>query len=129
VGRGTDCPGERLKSGFATDPQSPLECKANFRLQPEERFSKAVRAIAGLGNNKGGYLLFGVADGSFQAMDLRTIRSRNRKSRSSTARLGHSGLYGATLATSCIMIARVESAFSRITAPKPRRSLAAIADA
>jgi hypothetical protein len=24
------------------------ECKANFRLQPEERFSKVVRAIAGL---------------------------------------------------------------------------------
>ena len=46
------------------------ECKANFRLQPEERFSKALRAIAGLANNKGGYLLFGIADGSFQADGL-----------------------------------------------------------
>jgi hypothetical protein len=26
------------------------ECKANFRLQPEDRFSKAIRAIAGLAN-------------------------------------------------------------------------------
>jgi hypothetical protein len=47
-----------------------MECKASFRLQPEERFSKAVRAIAGLANNKGGYLLFGVTDGSFQADGL-----------------------------------------------------------
>jgi Putative DNA-binding domain len=46
------------------------ECKANFRLQPEERFSKAVRAIAGLANNKGGYILFGITDGSFQADGL-----------------------------------------------------------
>jgi hypothetical protein len=46
------------------------ECKANFRAQPGERFSKAVRAIAGLANNKGGYLLFGIADGSFQADGL-----------------------------------------------------------
>jgi len=46
------------------------ECKANFRVQPEERFSKALRAIAGLANNKGGYLLFGIADGSFQAEGL-----------------------------------------------------------
>jgi hypothetical protein len=46
------------------------ECKANFRVQPEERFSKALRAIAGLANNKGGYLLFGITDGSFQAEGL-----------------------------------------------------------
>lgn len=46
------------------------ECKANFRLQPEDRFSKAIRAIAGLANNKGGYLLFGVADGTFLAEGL-----------------------------------------------------------
>jgi predicted HTH transcriptional regulator len=39
-------------------------------VQPEERFSKALRAIAGLANNKGGYLLFGIADGSFQADGL-----------------------------------------------------------
>jgi hypothetical protein len=46
------------------------ECKAGFRLQPEERFSKALRAIAGLANNKGGYLLFGVTDATFQADGL-----------------------------------------------------------
>jgi schlafen family protein len=46
------------------------ECKASFRVQPEDRFSKAIRAIAGLANNKGGYLLFGVTDGSFQADGL-----------------------------------------------------------
>lgn len=46
------------------------ECKANFRVQPAESFSKALRAIAGLANNKGGYLFFGVTDGSFQADGL-----------------------------------------------------------
>jgi hypothetical protein len=46
------------------------ECKASFQLQPEERFSKALRAIAGLANNKGGYLLFGVTDATFQADGL-----------------------------------------------------------
>jgi hypothetical protein len=46
------------------------ECKANFRVQPAESFSKALRAIAGLATNKGGYLLFGVTDGSFQADGL-----------------------------------------------------------
>ena len=47
-----------------------IECKAGFRLQPEERFSKALRAIAGLANNKGGYLLFGVTDATYQADGL-----------------------------------------------------------
>ncbi len=46
------------------------ECKANFRVQPADSFSKALRAIAGLANNKGGYLLFGITDGSFQADGL-----------------------------------------------------------
>ncbi|MCF1663766.1 ATP-binding protein, partial [Klebsiella pneumoniae] len=46
------------------------ECKAGFRLRPEDRFSKALRAIAGLANNKGGYLLFGVADATFVAEGL-----------------------------------------------------------
>ncbi|GJE81245.1 AlbA family DNA-binding domain-containing protein [Methylorubrum thiocyanatum] len=36
------------------------ECKKNFRLKPEERFSDAIRTIAGFANNKGGYLFFGV---------------------------------------------------------------------
>ncbi|MGY8710479.1 ATP-binding protein [Bradyrhizobium sp. 18BD] len=46
------------------------ECKASFRVQPADSFSKSLRAIAGLANNKGGYLLFGVTDGSFQADGL-----------------------------------------------------------
>ncbi|MBR0850260.1 ATP-binding protein [Bradyrhizobium diazoefficiens] len=47
-----------------------IERKAGFRLQPEDRFSKALRAIAGLANNKGGYLLFGVTDATYQADGL-----------------------------------------------------------
>jgi hypothetical protein len=47
-----------------------IECKACFRLQREERFSKALRAIAGLANIKGGHLLFGVTDATFQADGL-----------------------------------------------------------
>lgn len=47
-----------------------MECKANFRLQPEDRFSKALRAIAGMANNKGGYLFFGIKDGTFDADGL-----------------------------------------------------------
>ncbi|MCK1616403.1 ATP-binding protein [Bradyrhizobium sp. 159] len=47
-----------------------IECKAGFRLQPEDRFSKALRAIAGLANNKGGYLLFGITDATYQADGL-----------------------------------------------------------
>jgi hypothetical protein len=50
--------------------ENRTECKASFRLQPEERFSKALRAIAGLANNKGGYLLFGITDATFQADGL-----------------------------------------------------------
>lgn len=46
------------------------ECKASFRLQPEERFSKVLRAIAGLANNKGGYIFFGITDGTFHADGL-----------------------------------------------------------
>jgi predicted HTH transcriptional regulator len=47
-----------------------IECKAGFRLQPEDRFSKALRAIAGLANNKGGYVLFGITDATYHADGL-----------------------------------------------------------
>lgn len=38
------------------------ECKKSFRLAPEERFAGIIKTIAGLANNKGGYILFGVRD-------------------------------------------------------------------
>lgn len=65
--------GDRRQTGtwrLAGGETDRTECKAGFRLQPEERFSKALRAIAGLANNKGGYLLFGVTDATFQADGL-----------------------------------------------------------
>ncbi|MEN3208583.1 ATP-binding protein [Methylorubrum populi] len=46
----------KLRSGET----NRTECKKNFRLKPEERFSDAIRTIAGFANNKGGYLFFGV---------------------------------------------------------------------
>lgn len=41
-----------------------IECKRNFRLNPEVRFADAIRSIAGLANNRGGYIPFGVTNGS-----------------------------------------------------------------
>ncbi|WP_457094870.1 AlbA family DNA-binding domain-containing protein [Microvirga sp. P5_D2] len=40
------------------------ECKHSFRLEPLERFADSIRTIAGFANNKGGYILFGVNDGT-----------------------------------------------------------------
>ena len=42
-----------------------VECKLNFRIAPEYRFADVIKAIAGLANNKGGHIIFGVRDGSF----------------------------------------------------------------
>ena len=47
------------------------ECKTNFALKPQERFADALRAIAGLANNKGGYIFFGVKDKSYELVGLR----------------------------------------------------------
>ena len=55
---------------LSTGETDRMECKANFRVQPEERFSKALRAVAGLANNKGGYIFFGIADATFHAEGL-----------------------------------------------------------
>ncbi|WP_210248915.1 MULTISPECIES: helix-turn-helix domain-containing protein [unclassified Bradyrhizobium] len=38
------------------------ECKRSFRVSPETRFADVIRSIAGLANNQGGYLFFGVTD-------------------------------------------------------------------
>jgi hypothetical protein len=52
--------GFRLKGG-ETDR---IECKRTFRVNPENRFAEVVKAIAGMANNKGGMILFGVHDGT-----------------------------------------------------------------
>lgn len=46
------------------------ECKKSFRLNPDERFADVIRSIAGLANNKGGYIFFGVKDRTFTADGL-----------------------------------------------------------
>jgi hypothetical protein len=46
------------------------EGKKSFRLSPEERFADIIRSIAGLANNKGGYIFFGVRDRTFTAGGL-----------------------------------------------------------
>ena len=46
------------------------ECKLAFRLNPLDRFADVIRTIAGFANNKGGYVLFGVRDGTRVAEGL-----------------------------------------------------------
>jgi hypothetical protein len=41
-----------------------VECKLSFRMTPEHRFAEVVKSIAGMANNKGGMILFGVRDGT-----------------------------------------------------------------
>lgn len=38
------------------------ECKRSFRVSPETRFADVIRSVAGLANNQGGYLFFGITD-------------------------------------------------------------------
>ncbi|MDV3251121.1 ATP-binding protein [Devosia sp. BK] len=40
-----------------------IECKLSFRMQ-QNRFAEIVKSIAGMANNKGGMILFGVRDGT-----------------------------------------------------------------
>lgn len=47
-----------------------IECKRTFRVAPEHRFAEVVKAIAGMANNKGGAILFGVKDGSMSVDGL-----------------------------------------------------------
>lgn len=52
-----------------------VECKETFCLKPEGRFADPLRSIAGLANNAGGFIFFGVTelpDGSLQATGLTT---------------------------------------------------------
>lgn len=47
-----------------------IECKQSFRLAPEVRFADVIKAIAGLANNRGGYIFFGVEDRTFEVTGL-----------------------------------------------------------
>lgn len=50
-----------------------VECKDTFCLKPEGRFADPLRSIAGLANNSGGFIFFGVAelpDGSLNVKGL-----------------------------------------------------------
>jgi Putative DNA-binding domain len=42
-----------------------IECKRTFRATPEVRFADVIKSIAGLANNNGGYIFFGVLDKTF----------------------------------------------------------------
>jgi len=48
-----------------------VECKTGFCLKPQERFADPLRSIAGLANNKGGYVFFGVKDKTYEVVGLR----------------------------------------------------------
>lgn len=52
------------------DETDTIECKLNFRLNPEIRFADVIRSIAGLANNEGGYILFGVENATFKATGM-----------------------------------------------------------
>lgn len=56
-----------------THETDEAECKENFCLKPENRFADPLRSVAGLANNGGGFVFFGVSelpDGSLQAVGL-----------------------------------------------------------
>jgi hypothetical protein len=53
------------------------ECKESFCLKPQERFANALRSIAGLANNRGGYLFFGVKDKTYEVVGLRDDAFKN----------------------------------------------------
>lgn len=53
---------------------SATECKEHFCLKPEHRFADPLRSIAGLANNNGGFVFFGVSelpDGGLSVVGLR----------------------------------------------------------
>ena len=63
---------KRGKGWFlASGETDEAECKAGFALKPQERFADALRTIAGLANNKGGYIFFGVRDKTYEFVGLK----------------------------------------------------------
>lgn len=66
---------KRGRSGWflKTHETAAAECKETFRLAPENRFADPLRSIAGLANNAGGFVFFGVkelSDGSLSVEGL-----------------------------------------------------------
>ncbi len=55
---------------FPLGETDQVECKRTFRMTPENRFAEVVKAIAGMANNRGGMILFGVRDGTFAVEGL-----------------------------------------------------------
>lgn len=65
----------RGRSGWflKTHESEIIECKESFCIKPEHRFADPLRSIAGLANNVGGFVFFGVkelADGSLNVVGL-----------------------------------------------------------
>lgn len=50
------------------------ECKKSFSIKPLDRFAPALRSIAGLANNLGGYVFFGVENDTFEVVGLKDSR-------------------------------------------------------
>lgn len=66
---------DRGRAGWflKTHESEIAECKERFCLRPDNRFADAIRSIAGLANNEGGFVFFGVRelpDGSLQAAGM-----------------------------------------------------------
>jgi Putative DNA-binding domain len=63
---------KRAKGWFLISGETDeAECKFGFGLKPQDRFADALRAIAGLANNKGGYIFFGLKDKTYELAGLR----------------------------------------------------------
>jgi hypothetical protein len=65
----------RGRSGWflKTHENENTECKENFALKPEHKFADPLRSIAGLANNEGGFVFFGVKelpDGSLSVVGM-----------------------------------------------------------
>lgn len=72
---------KRSKGWFLISGETDeAECKAGFALKPQERFADALRSIAGLANNKGGYIFFGVKDKTYELVGLRDDTFKNTDS-------------------------------------------------
>ncbi|MBB3352970.1 hypothetical protein FHT70_002910 [Rhizobium sp. BK049] len=66
---------QRGRAGWflKTHENDRTECKENFSLKPEHRFADPLRSIAGLANNEGGFVFFGVKelpDGSLSVVGM-----------------------------------------------------------
>jgi hypothetical protein len=53
-----------------THETDQAECKQSFGLRPDNRFGPTLRAIAGLANNCGGFLFFGIEELSNKSLKV-----------------------------------------------------------